>query len=156
MDVQRQGLLDLGVVEQVAATLRRNLGMVRQHDRRTEHGVVIGRREHGERVDALAPALERRDEAMSFEPKSALDLIESAIRGLRSRQSTLERKMASISSELSLIEKLAEMILASKQTQMAAEAAAIQMLETIERRRKKLKAERKPDISEASMSKLIQ
>ena len=62
--VQQQRLLDLGVVEQVAAALGRELRVVGQHDRGAEHGVVVGRGEHRPGVDVLAARrLERRDEA---------------------------------------------------------------------------------------------
>ena len=62
LDVEQQRLLDLGVVEQVAAALGRDLGMVGQHDRRAEHHVVLGAASTGPRVDAVAGRVERRDE----------------------------------------------------------------------------------------------
>ena len=72
VDVEKQRLLDLGVVEQVAEALRRQLGMVGKHDRGTENRRVPIAQQDGKRVDGLARQsglalgalpLERRDEA---------------------------------------------------------------------------------------------
>ena len=59
--VEQQRLLDLGVVEEVAAALGRDLGMVGQHDRRAEHRVVLRRGEHriGVQVVPAAPRAAR-------------------------------------------------------------------------------------------------
>ena len=68
LDVQHQRLLDLGAVEEVVDALRRDLGMLGQHDRRREHRVVVRRREHRPGVDltaagdAVVAALQRRDD----------------------------------------------------------------------------------------------
>ena len=56
LHVQQERLLDLGVVEQVAAALGRELRVVGQHDRGAEHHVVGRRREHRPGVDAVAAA----------------------------------------------------------------------------------------------------
>ena len=61
--VQHERLLDLRVVEEVAAALRSDPRMVREHDRRAEHHVVVRRREHGPGVDAVAGRIQLRDKA---------------------------------------------------------------------------------------------
>ncbi len=68
LDVQHQRLLDLRAVEEVVDGLRRDLGMVGQHERRREDRVVLRRREHRPGVDltaagdAVVAALQRRDD----------------------------------------------------------------------------------------------
>ncbi len=69
VDVEDQRLLDLGVVEQVAVTARRDLRMVGEHDRGAEDRVVAITRQHRPGVDALAPAAERRHEPAALHPE---------------------------------------------------------------------------------------
>ena len=80
VDVQQQRLLDLRVVEEVAEALGRELGMVRQHDRRPEHRPVLVAQQDREGVDGLAGErrlplrplpLERGDEAVRSRPRAA-------------------------------------------------------------------------------------
>ena len=79
MDVEQQGLFDLGAVEEVAAALRRDPRMIRQEDRGTENGGVVVAHEHGPRVDVLAAVrLERRDEAAARRPEHAMGRHERA------------------------------------------------------------------------------
>ena len=63
LHVEHERLLDLGVVEEVAAALGGDLRMVRQDDRRPEHHVVLGRGEHRPGVHAVAGGVELGDEA---------------------------------------------------------------------------------------------
>src|SRR6185503_7743221 len=52
----------LGVVEEVPAALGGDTRMVGEDDRRAEHHIVVRRREHGPRVDAVTRSIQLRNE----------------------------------------------------------------------------------------------
>ena len=63
VNVEHQGLLDLGVVEQGSVALGGDLRVIGQHDGRAEHRVVIRCGQDWKHVYALVWGLQRRDEA---------------------------------------------------------------------------------------------
>ena len=76
--VQQQRLLDLGVVEQVAEALGRQLGMLGQHDRRAQHGAIpspssTGKVLTGSLADTASPSAPSRSSGETKVPPYHLE-----------------------------------------------------------------------------------